>query len=163
MRYDNPDFVDTSEAYASSILIAKEAIIVPYIGLSLMSGNPIAKENSFVDFSYFVFTSVASIKIDSSIGKFEMTFNNVIGEFPVEYIAVDGRGVSGNWAHLDIASKSSYLVIPDTSVIRSAPFKPVDTPNNKANMDADAITVFLNYVPSEVKTLIGEKYFKLLL
>ncbi len=161
MRYDNPNFVSTFESYSPGILIGDKSIAVPYISANLMPNNPINKQSSHIDICYYVFNDVASLNVNGGTIKFEIWNSDVAGELMTEYI--DVGYMSDNAAEVEICFKQSYIIIPDTALIRTEPFKPVDTPNGKANMDADAVAVFLNYIPSEVKALIGGKYFKLLL
>lgn len=156
---DNPDFVNTSEAYSKHIFVGDEIIVVPYVNLGLMPRNPINAKQSVVDFSYYVIKGVRSMSFSGSKGKLLLhSDGSTEAALITEYIMCGREEVT-------IRCKERWFYLPATSAIRDpfVPFVPRDTPNFKRNMDPGKVEAFFLFdnLPGTIKDLLGNDSYSL--
>jgi hypothetical protein len=163
-RYNatKPAFVNTSEAYSKDLFCGNNNIVIPYINLDLMPGNPVTNtEQSVLDYGYYVLEGVQSAFFDCAEGRFNMDFNLPLDEdFIIEYVGHGGYK-SSNSSEVKIVCKDLALYVPENAKLSQFPdlFVPEDTPNFKRNMDTGAVEAFflLQNFPEAIREILGPK------
>jgi len=158
-RYNKPTFVNTAEAYSDIAFFGRNSLLIPYINIDLMPGNPIVEKQSSVDFSYYLFVNVNSIFIGSLNQEISLIYSKQKKSSLINYIGFGGfRNTEGT--ELKIECEDSVFLIPLTSKISKAPFTPLNTPNFKCNKEKQPVeTFFSEDIPSELRDYIGEEFY----
>ena len=162
MKYSNPDFINTSEAYSGEILVGDGNIVIPYININLLPGNPINGIHSFIDYGYYIFTKIGALELGSESTIINVSANKISDNLLTEHICVGGYGKSKG-GELKILCKEHIFLTLEHSTMKNSYFIPVDTPNFKSNMDASEVASFFanKYVPIEIKDLWGNEYYRI--
>lgn len=159
-KYDNAEFVNTSEAYSQITFFGNNNIAIPYINMGLMPDNPITHKQSFVDYSYYILTRVNSMEYGSTKGKLIFSFDLLMKKAsPItEYIGI------GNYISVDsevkIECQDMHYFTFDNSKISTRPddFIPYETPNFKQTLNTEEIERFFSFqnIPDEIKAILGD-------
>lgn len=116
--YDNPNFINTSEAISDCILFGNNCLIIPYINLALMEYNPINNKSSFVKYGYYVFEGVRSLiaKAESVSFKIEST-GYTSSDTKKEYLIVGGYSKEMKGAEVELQFENSSFYMPGNTEI----------------------------------------------
>lgn len=158
-KYSNPDFVDTTESFSPGFFMGSNNIIIPYINVNLMPGNPVTNHLSFVDYSYYVFLDFELFEFASKSQKFILEFqrqkksNNVYSE----YIMVGNYKKTGGEARIKCESHHYYICNNSKYSEQNNSFIPQNTPNFEQTIREEDADTFFTYsgLPEELKLILG--------
>lgn len=163
--YQGANYINTSESYSNSIFFGNGNLIVPYINLELMEGNPLTGKQNYIDYAYFVFFGVADVEFIGEGNRFSLVHSRDIqSEFIEEHINLETfNGKMG--AEVKIRCKDLQLFLPNmfkyASIIQPFVFR--KTPNFEPNIDQRKAASFLTGVElleEEIISFLGKDHWR---
>jgi hypothetical protein len=148
------DLIDTSESFYKEYLLKDNNLLIPYVNLTLMRGHPLNNLLNVVllNYGYLVFRGVVLIKKHDRWIYDDTEFKS--GKY--EFLDIGGTNLnSGIYEELKILYEEGYLQIDERASIASEFWKPIDTPNSKANLNAEEIENFFDFkdLPKDLKQI----------
>ncbi|NIG55391.1 hypothetical protein [Chitinophaga sp. Cy-1792] len=142
---NNPEFINTCEAYSRMGYWMSDWLIIPYIGIQLLPDSPISKKICFIDYSYVVFKDIFEIAAGD---RWKQIFINEDNR--ADNLTVDEHIMIGCWQHQvgtewRIQCKSFDLFVPDGYQQKERQeFVPYEVATYKRNMEEAKLDAFYN-------------------
>lgn len=148
MIFDNPNFINSSEAISDFIAFGNASVIIPYYNIALMDYNPINSQASFLNHAILVFENVQKIIVRSENSQFEIQTLSIEKTVRKEYLSVGGARKGMKGAEIEAYYANSKLFLPCNSIISTFSF-------TKIELNED--------LPNDIKKLYGEFFFRLII
>lgn len=153
------EFINTPESYSSVLFWGGNNVVIPYINLELMLGNPINGSQSVINYSYVLYIGVSALAFGIDNVKLHIKASGLETNIGVNKDICFMGGIESRGVEVDISYAESILVLKEASEISSLnqPFIPRNTPYYTSNMIKDDVDSFfqLQNLPLNIKKVLG--------